>query len=109
MSWLMDFFNPGNSNQNERKLLTEISVAVKSVSEKMEVLMADVASLSAKLDAIGPVLDAVAADEQAQKDMIQSLKDQIAAGTPVSQAQLDELDAKAGAILARVQGIDASV
>ena len=71
--------------------------------------MSSVDELSAKLDAIPPVLDAIQADEEAQKVEIQALKDQIAAGTPVTQEQLDSLNAKADAVLARVQGIDASV
>jgi len=67
--------------------------------------MATVDELNAKLDAIPPVLDNITTD-------VQSLKDQIAAltaGQPVSQAQLDEMTAKADAVLTRLQGIDASV
>jgi len=71
--------------------------------------MAKVDDLEAKLDAIPPILDAITADEQALKDQIQALKDQIAAGTPVTQEQLDDLDSKAAGVLARLQGIDASV
>jgi len=76
---------------------------------KGEKIMSSVDELNAKLDAIPPVLDAIQADEEAQKVEIQALKDQIAAGTPVTQEQLDSLNAKADAVLARVQGIDASV
>lgn len=71
--------------------------------------MATVDEVNAKLDAIPPVLDNIAADVQAQKDEIQALKDQIAQGNPVTQEQLDSLDSKASSILNRVQGIDASV
>ncbi len=67
--------------------------------------MSTVDELNAKLDAIPPVLDAIATDEQSLKDMIAALQ----AGQPVSQAQLDEMTAKVDAVLSRVQSIDASV
>lgn len=91
------------------KLLTEILQTVRRIDRKVGALMATVGELQTKLDAIPPILDAIVADEQALKDMIQALQDQIAAGTPVTQAQLDELDAKADSVLQRLQGIDASV
>ena len=71
--------------------------------------MATQQELSDKLDAMSTILDAIAADEQVLKDEIKALKDQVAAGTPVSQEQLDSLDGKAAGVLARLQGIDASV
>lgn len=71
--------------------------------------MATVQELMDKMNAIPPVLDAITADQEALKAEIQALKDQIVAGTPVSQEQLDALDAQAAAVLSRLQGIDASV
>jgi hypothetical protein len=81
----------------------------KSTRELLEEIMATQQELSDKLDAIPPILDAIVADEQVLKDEIKALKDQLAAGTPVTQEQLDSLDAKAAGVLSRLQGIDASV
>jgi cell division protein FtsB len=72
-------------------------------------IMATVDELNAKMDAIPPVLDAIEADTNGLKAQIQTLSDQIAAGTPVSQAQLDALVVKADGIVNRVQSIDAEV
>ncbi len=72
-------------------------------------IMATVDELNAKMDAIPPVLDAIEADTNGLKKQIQALSDQIAAGTPVTQAQLDALTIKADGIVNRVQSIDASV
>jgi primosomal protein N'' len=64
-------------------------------------IMATVQELSNELDQIKTAVDSVKADSAAQKQLIADLKAQIAAGTgPVTQAQLDELDAKADSILA---------
>lgn len=62
-------------------------------------LMAAFQELSDELDAIKTAVDAVKVTGQEQKDLIALLQAQIAEGTPVSQAQLDALDAKADAIL----------
>jgi len=102
MAKLIDLF--GKCDFEE--FVVEILAEIKKQGEK---IMSSVDELNAKLDAIPPVLDAIQADEEAQKVEIQALKDQIAAGTPVTQEQLDSLNAKADAVLARVQGIDASV
>ncbi len=72
-------------------------------------IMATVDELNAKMDAIPPVLDAIEADTNGLKTQIQALSDQIAAGTPVTQQQLDALVVKADSILTRTQSIDASV
>ena len=63
-------------------------------------VMATVQELSDELDAIKTAVDGVKADSAAQKQLIADLKAQLAAGSPVSQAQLDDLDAKADSILA---------
>jgi hypothetical protein len=61
---------------------------------------ATVQELSGELDAIKTAVDAVKVTLQAQIDEIAALKAQLAAGTPVSQEQLDALDAQADSILA---------
>ena len=62
--------------------------------------MATVKELSDELDAIKTAVDTVKAETAAQKQQIADLLAQLAAGTPVSQEQLDDLDAKADSILA---------
>lgn len=66
--------------------------------------MATVQELSDELDSIKTAVDAVKATVTAQIQQIADLQAQIAAGTPVSQQQLDELDAKADSILASLNG-----
>lgn len=63
-------------------------------------LMATVKELSDELDAIKTAVDTVKALVATQVTQIADLTAQLAAGTPVSQAQLDDLDAKADGILA---------
>jgi septal ring factor EnvC (AmiA/AmiB activator) len=63
-------------------------------------IMAKVQELSDELDAIKTAVDAVKATVAAQVDEIAALKQQITDGTPVTQDQLDSLDAKADTILA---------
>jgi len=67
-------------------------------------IMATVQELSDELDSIKTAVDAVKATVTAQIQQIADLQAQIAAGTPVSQQQLDELDAKADSILASLNG-----
>lgn len=71
--------------------------------------MATVQELQVKIDSIPPLLDAIANDTGSLKGQIQALKDQLAAGTPVSQEQLDELDEKAAAIVGRLIDLDTQV
>lgn len=61
--------------------------------------MADEATLQADLDAIKSL---VTTKIDALNATIATLKDQIAAGSPVSQAQLDSLDAEAKDIVAKL-------
>jgi predicted nucleic acid-binding Zn-ribbon protein len=89
--------------------LFRIDGLLQDILRKEEMIMATAQGLDAKLDAMNPKLDAIAADAQAQKVEIQALKDQIAAGTPVTQEQLDSLDAKADSVLNRLGSIDDSV
>jgi len=104
MSWFSS--KPKHSN---KKTLAEILSTVRQIELQGDLIMATQQQLSDKLDAIPPILDAIVADEQVLKDEIQALKDQLAAGTPVTQEQLDSLDTKAAGVLSRLQGIDASV
>lgn len=83
--------------------------ALTAIKKQGDKIMATVDELNAKMDAIPPVLDAIEADTNGLKAQIQTLSDQIAAGTPVTQAQLDALTIKADSILSRTQSIDASV
>jgi hypothetical protein len=62
--------------------------------------MATQQELSDELDAIKTAVDAVKVTGAEQVALIAALKAQIDAGTPVSQDQLDALDAKADSILA---------
>ena len=66
--------------------------------------MATVQELSDELDAIKSAVDAVKATVAQQIQQIADLQAQIVAGTPVTQAQLDELDAKADSIIADLNG-----
>lgn len=85
---------------------------VRSIKESLaklihlgDTLMTDVAELNSKLDA----LEAGQVAERAEwlqfaaefKTQIQALKDQIAAGTPASQADLDALGARLDSALAK--------
>ncbi len=72
-------------------------------------IMAKLDDVQAALDAIPPVLDAIAADEAKQATEIQALKDIIAAGGTITEAQLDPLLARANEIKARVDAIDVGV
>jgi archaellum component FlaC len=83
-------------------------LASESIEQKLDMLlfqggkvMATVQELSDELDQIKAAVDGVKATVQTQIDEIAKLKAQLEAGTgPVTQAQLDELDAKADSILA---------
>lgn len=84
--------------------LREIRDSLNLVHEKLEALMATVQELSDELDLIKTAVDAVKATVTQQIQQIADLQAQIAAGTPVTQAQLDELDSKADSILATLNG-----
>ncbi len=81
-------------------------VAIQKGGEK---IMGKMEELEASLDSMNTTVTAVAGDQQVLKDEIQALKDQVAAGTPVTEAQLDSALGKAKALQARLEGIDASV
>lgn len=71
--------------------------------------MATVEQVQGVLDSVEPVIDAVAADEAKQAAEIQRLKDVIAAGGTITEAQLDPLLERANSIKARVDALDLSV
>lgn len=63
-------------------------------------IMATFDDVKVELDAIKDGVATVLAKAQAQSDQIAALQAQIAAGTPVSQAQLDSLKAEEDQIIA---------
>ena len=71
--------------------------------------MAKLDELQAALDAIPPVLDSIVADEAKQASEIQALKDIIANGGTITEAQLDPILARANEIKAKVDAIDVSI
>ncbi len=92
-----------------KKLFYNPFTILGEIYERGEIIMAKIDDVQAALDAIPPVLDAIAADEAKQAAEIQSLKDIIAAGGTITEAQLDPLLARANEIKARVDAIDVSV
>jgi len=84
--------------------LSEILTRLGVLTTQGAHIMATVQELSDELDSIKTAVDAVKATVTAQIQQIADLQAQIAAGTPVSQQQLDELDAKADSILASLNG-----
>jgi len=66
-------------------------------------LMASFQEVSDELSAIKTAVDEVKRLDQEQIAEIASLKEQVAAGSPVTQEQLDQLDAQADSILAALQ------
>ncbi len=61
--------------------------------------------LKSKLDLILATLPQILAAEQAQAQRITDLQNQLAAGVPVTQAQLDELGTEADTIVSGVQAL----
>ncbi len=84
-------------------LLTQILTRIRAVEAQGDKLMAKVQELSDELDAIKTAVDEVLALDKAQIAEIAALKQQISDGTPVTQEQLDSLDAKADGILAALR------
>jgi capsule polysaccharide export protein KpsE/RkpR len=94
---------------NPVRILAEILQTVRRLEDKEEVIMAKIDDVQAVLDSIPPVLDAIAADEGKLMAEIQALKDQIAAGGTVTEAQLQAALDSATAIKARLDAIDTTV
>lgn len=80
--------------------LTRIEQQLDLLLQKVEALMVDENTLQTDLDAIKAGVATVLAALAAQATTITALQTQLAAGTPVSQAQLDALDVEAKAIVA---------
>lgn len=87
-----------------RKLGTKINLILKKENQ----IMATIDDLQAVLDAIPPVLDAIVADETQLMADLQALKDQIANGSTVTEAQVQSALDKATAIKGRLDAIDVS-
>jgi len=83
----------------ERRLNTLVTLS-RAIQAQGSAIMATVNELSSELTAIKTAVDEVKRIDLEQIAEIQALKDQIAAGTPVTQEQLDSLDAQADSILA---------
>ncbi len=79
--------------------LDRIEHALMVLGQKVDRLMAQETDLQADLDAIKAGVAANLVAAQAQAATIADLKAQLLAGTPVSQTQLDALDAEAKAIV----------
>lgn len=94
---------------NPFRVLAEILSAVGRVEERQVEIMATIDDLQKTLNSIPPVLDAISADEAKLMADIQALKDQIAAGSPATEAQLQAALDAATAIKTRLDAIDVSV
>lgn len=81
-------------------LLAQILTRLRALEAQGVQIMATQQELSDELDAIKTAVDAVKATGAEQVVLIAALKAQLDAGTPVTQDQLDALDAKADTILA---------
>ena len=73
---------------------------LRALSDKVDTLMATEAELQADLDLIKTGVTTVTQLVTAQAQTIADLQAQVAAGSPVSQTQLDALKAEADAIVA---------
>jgi hypothetical protein len=98
-----------HNQKSTRRLLMDILEETHCVSERLGELMAKFDDVKAVLDAIPPVIDAIAADQATLVDEIKALKDGVGSGTVVTEAQLQELQDLASAIKARLDSVDASV
>lgn len=81
-------------------ILYQILTRLRALEAQGVTIMATQQELSDELDAIKTGVNAVLETGQEQKVLIVALKAQIEAGSPVSQEQLDLLDATADSILA---------
>ena len=65
------------------------------------------ASVAAKFDAVGVSLDGIVADVGALKAKIDELQNSAGTVTPADQVLLDDIQARAAALVTRVEAIDA--
>lgn len=80
--------------------LDQILAHLQDITSKEQIIMSKETDLKADLDAVQAGVTSVLAAQTAQAATIADLKNQLAAGTPVTQQQLDDLDAEAKAIVA---------
>jgi peptidoglycan hydrolase CwlO-like protein len=85
--------------------LTAVYRSLRALQRKVECLMSSEQDLQNDLDAIVTAVATVAAKQAAQAKSIADLQAQLAAGTPVSQAQLDALVVEADSIKASLQAV----
>jgi hypothetical protein len=67
--------------------------------------MATAADIKASLDAVSTGLDNIVADEAKQAQSIADLQAQLAAGSPITAADLQALADQAAALASRTQGV----
>lgn len=75
----------------ETRLLALIT-RMDSLMIKFDTLSATLGALNTVTNNLSTVADKILVNEAAQLSLIQSLRDQLAAGTPISDAQLDQLN-----------------
>lgn len=109
MSWWCKLFHGWCAHGATCPSIDAIMRRFTVLEEKGEQIMATLAELQAKIEAINITIDEERTQVQGLlvglRAQIQALQDQIAAGSLVSQAQLDALAASADAIVARVRDI----
>lgn len=86
-----------------------LEASVKLLHEKVDRIMAKITDVDTLLDSLNTATNDVAADLDAQRAELKALRDQIAAGTPVSQAQLDAVALRLSTNVARLQVLAADV
>ena len=79
------------------------------LERKVDIIMGKIEDLEAVLDGIPPVIAKIAADEAVLADEIKALKDQVAAGSAATEAQLQSALDKANAIKTSLDTVDATV
>jgi predicted nucleic acid-binding Zn-ribbon protein len=92
--------NDHGNKFNQHDPLILVLELLLTLHRKVDKIMATEQELQADLDAIKAAVDALPARFATLNQTIVDLQAQIAAGTPVSQDQLDALKAEADAILA---------
>lgn len=96
----IDIYHHINVSVDVDRTLAEILTHVRAIQAQGDQIMATEQELKADLDTIQTGVATVIAKVTAQAQTIADLQAQIAAGTPVTQSQLDELKTEADAIVA---------
>lgn len=84
-----------------------LEASVKLLHEKVDRIMAKITDVNTLLDELNTATNDVAADVTAERAELKALREQIAAGTPVSQEQLDAVASRLGSTVARLQALAA--